>query len=315
MPSLNVGNYIEECINSVVNQTLTEIEIICVDAGSDDGTLDVLEKYAEKDSRITLLHSDKRSYGFQVNLGFSQATGEYISIIETDDYIEEDMFESLYNLTENSSVDIVKGTFYNFDDSDSENVKINVDNVKKTIKKDKFTLEEVPKFLDGHPSIWAGIYRRNFLEEHDIKMKEVPGGGWVDNPFFYETALLAKSIVYIHKPFYHYRVSNEDSSSNKFPSFTLPMERVMDMFEILENSGCDDVNILIPFYNRLFRYIEIILENNENSYLNLDYETCLSIQNVLEKVDVNIVKTKLRDSYKKIYFKFSSPLFLYRFNE
>ena len=77
MPSYNVGDYIRECIESVIRQTLKEIEIICVDSRSTDGTLDVLKEYAAKDNRITLLHSDVKSYGHQVNMGLAAAKGEY----------------------------------------------------------------------------------------------------------------------------------------------------------------------------------------------------------------------------------------------
>ena len=98
LPSLNVKPFIEECVESVINQTLENIEIICVDAGSDDGTLEILEDYANKDSRIKILRSDKRSYGHQMNLGIAAAEGEYVGILETDDYVEEDMYESLYEL-------------------------------------------------------------------------------------------------------------------------------------------------------------------------------------------------------------------------
>ena len=75
MPSLNVGEYIDECISSVTNQTLKEIEIICIDAGSTDDTLNILKKHAKKDSRITILNSDEKSYGHQVNIGIERAKG------------------------------------------------------------------------------------------------------------------------------------------------------------------------------------------------------------------------------------------------
>ncbi len=80
MPSLNVVNYIEECLQSVINQTMEALEILCIDAGSTDGTLEILEKYAESDSRIKLLHSEKRSYGYQVNMGIKLAKGKYVAI-------------------------------------------------------------------------------------------------------------------------------------------------------------------------------------------------------------------------------------------
>ena len=112
LPSYNVKNYVKQCIESVKNQTFTDIEIICVDAGSEDGTLDVLKEYAQEDDRINVYLSNKKSYGSQVNQGISLAKGDYISIVETDDYIKEDMLESLYELTQYAYVDIVKCNFY-----------------------------------------------------------------------------------------------------------------------------------------------------------------------------------------------------------
>ncbi len=81
MPSLNVAKYMRECLESVLNQKLREIEILCVDAGSTDGTLEILEEFALKDSRIRIIKSEKKSYGYQLNIGISVAKGEYIGII------------------------------------------------------------------------------------------------------------------------------------------------------------------------------------------------------------------------------------------
>ena len=316
MPSLNVGEYIEECILSVINQTLEEIEIICIDAGSTDDTLDILKKYAEKDSRITLLTSDKKSYGHQVNMGLEQAKGEYISIVETDDFIDETMLETLYGLSEDGKVDLIKSTFYHYNDYDKNNIKADIDNFKADLPTfKKFTLKEESLFVEGHPSVWAGIYKRSFLEENGIKMIEAPAGGWVDNPFFFETAIAAESIVYTHKPYYYYRVSNPNSSSNQFNDFSMPMKRVLDMFDILDKYNFKDENVIERFYNRLFRYIEIIIENNDHSDENLDYETCQKIHEVMQKVDENVVMEKLKFNFQKIYLKYISPLFLARFDK
>ena len=87
MPSLNVGDYMEQCLSSVLNQSLKEIEVICVDAGSTDQTLDIIKKHQKNDKRIKIINSDKKSYGHQVNIGLKEASGIYISIVETDDYI------------------------------------------------------------------------------------------------------------------------------------------------------------------------------------------------------------------------------------
>ena len=87
MPCLNMEKYIEQSIKSVINQTLKDIEIIVVDAGSTDKTLDIIERYKSQDERIKLIHSDKKSYGYQMNLAINKAQGEFIGIVETDDYV------------------------------------------------------------------------------------------------------------------------------------------------------------------------------------------------------------------------------------
>ena len=316
MPSYNEISYIEECIESVINQTLQDIEIICVDGESNDGTLEILKKYAKSDSRIQVLTKNKKSYGHQVNLGISKAKGDYISIIETDDFIENNMLERLYDLSKGGTVDIIKSSFYHYDDSDEENPKISMDNNKHMVPTNKiFTLEEEPYFVFGHPSVWAGIYRREFLRDNDIKMVEEKGGGWVDNPFFHETAILAKSIIYINEAFYYYRESNPDSSSNNFDDFTLPMRRVLDLYDLFDKYGYVNEEVKVLFYFRLFRYVEIILENNDFNYLKLDKETSFYIYEVLQKVDENLVKSRMPNGFKKLYYKYNSPLFLMRFKE
>ena len=111
MPSLNVVLYIRECIESVIHQTLKDIEIICIDAGSTDGTLEILEEYAQSDKRIRLLHSKKKSYGYQMNLGLKEAKGDYIGIVETDDYILPGMYEELYAYAVGHDAEFVKSDF------------------------------------------------------------------------------------------------------------------------------------------------------------------------------------------------------------
>ena len=316
MPSYNEISYIEECIESVINQTLQDIEIICVDGESNDGTLEILKKYAKSDSRIQVLTSNKKSYGHQVNLGISKAKGDYISIIETDDFIENNMLERLYAFSKEGAIDIIKSSIYHYDDSDEENPKISMDNNKHMLPTNKiFTLEEEPYFVFGHPSVWAGIYRREFLMDNNIKMVEERGGGWVDNPFFHETAILAKSIIYIHEAFYYYRESNLDSSSNNFDDFTLPMRRVLDLYDLFDKYGYVNEEVKVLFYFRLFRYVEIIFENNDFNYLKLDKETSFYIYEVLQKVDENLVKSRMPNGFKKLYYKYNSPLFLMRFKE
>ena len=315
MPSLNVGDYMEQCLSSVLNQSLKEIEVICVDAGSTDQTLDIIKKFQKNDKRIKILNSDKKSYGHQVNMGLKEARGIYISIVETDDYIDEDMLKDLYGSSQDNTVDIIKGNFYHLNDYDDK-IDLVPDKSKSNLTPNViFTLKEKPLFIEGHPSIWAGIYLKEFLDKNNITFLEVPKGGWVDNPFFYETALKAKKIIYLDKPVYSYRETNPNSSTNNFNDDTLPMKRILDIYDILEENKVQDENIIFFFYKRLFIYIEIILENNDNDFDSLDYETCFYIQKVLKKVDYNFVRSELISNFKVLYYKFMSPLLLQHFEE
>ena len=109
MPSLNVIKYIRPCMESVLKQTLKDIEILAIDAGSNDGTLEILEEYATLDSRVQVIRSDKKSYGYQLNLGILLAHGEYVGIVETDDMIMPDMYETLYDAAIETDAEYVKG--------------------------------------------------------------------------------------------------------------------------------------------------------------------------------------------------------------
>ena len=126
IPSLNSINYYDECIKSVINQSLKEIEIICVDANSTDGTLELIKKYQAQDERIKLIISDKKSYGYQMNLGIAAAKGEYVGIVESDDYIDLDMYKELYALAKNKNVDILKSDIYNFYDKEKREFEYSV---------------------------------------------------------------------------------------------------------------------------------------------------------------------------------------------
>ena len=114
IPLFNSKAYLKECIESVLNQRLKDIEVICIDAGSDDGTIELIKEYMKTDSRINLIKSDKKSYGYQLNLGLNNVQGEYFSIVESDDIILPEMYEELYYIASNQDIDFIKCDFYRF---------------------------------------------------------------------------------------------------------------------------------------------------------------------------------------------------------
>ena len=111
VPVCNVEKYLRECLESLINQTLKDIEIICINDGSKDHSLDILKEYERKDKRIYIIDKPNAGYGHTMNKGMDVAKGEYIGIVESDDFAAENMFESLYNLAIEHEADVVKSNY------------------------------------------------------------------------------------------------------------------------------------------------------------------------------------------------------------
>lgn len=217
LPSLNVGEYIRETIKSVAAQTMQEIEIICVDAGSTDGTLEIINELATDDDRILLLKSDRKSYGYQMNIGIAAASGEYIGIVETDDYLEPDMYETLYGFAKEYDADIVKSDFDVFT-QDSEGRRLFVPySLKRNNRVEYGKVYSGRDYISGEVKpecyIWNAVYRRDYLAEKEILFNETPGASFQDFSFRYQTIYNAERIVATDRSFYHYRRDNAGAST------------------------------------------------------------------------------------------------------
>jgi glycosyltransferase involved in cell wall biosynthesis len=258
IPIYNVEKYLRECLDSVVNQTLQDIEIICVNDGSTDNCGEILKEYAAKDNRILVVKKFNGGYGSACNAGLSKASGEYIAILEPDDYIAPEMYEKLYNLAVENDADIVKSPFYEkFDTYRYKKVKkINWrDNFAKHAQ--TFTIYEHPEFLSFHPSVWSCIYRREFINKHNIRFVEAKGAGWTDNPFQVQTMCLAKRIFYTDEAFYYWRRLNI-TASDDLKDYTVPFKRSDEIHEWLAQNGITDENLLACLYKRELSYILIM---------------------------------------------------------
>ena len=173
MPSLNVAPYIEECIRSVLYQSLKEIEIICIDAGSTDGTVEILKKYEKADQRMKIVNFGVKSYGAQVNYGILAAQGEYIAILETDDFIEAKMYETLYCAAEEHHADYAKADFKKFFVLKSGEYLYSTVNLFEHEKTEFYGKLINPHSMDdlykADYNIWKGIYKRDFLIQNHIR--------------------------------------------------------------------------------------------------------------------------------------------------
>ena len=159
VPIFNVEQYLEECLDSIVNQTLEDIEIICINDGSTDSSLKIIKKYAKNDPRFVIIDKKNSGYGDSMNMGLKKATGEYIGIVESDDWIEHDMFEQLYKSASENDAEVVKANFYNLYTSPEYK---HLDGIIEKV----VNHEEVGRIIDTttqntimwqQPSIWSSI--------------------------------------------------------------------------------------------------------------------------------------------------------------
>lgn len=217
MPSLNVEPYIRECMDSVLHQTEQDIEIIGIDAGSTDGTWEILQEYAKADERVRVFRAAVKSYGAQVNQGISLARGRYVAILETDDYVAAEMYGTLYYLAETNQVDYVKADYDSF---------LSLSNGHKLYQRVRLLGNEPQLYnrviCPGEHNIlfmqdfnlWKGIYKKDFLRENHILLNESSGAAYQDIGFAELVLAHAKRAYYTDLSFYRYRLDREGSSSN-----------------------------------------------------------------------------------------------------
>ena len=217
LPIYNVERYLDECLESVKRQTLKDIEIICVNDGSTDSSLNIIKKYANGDDRFVIIDKENGGYGKGMNAGLDKATGEYIGIVEPDDYVPLYMYEDLYNKAVENDLDFVKADFYRFTtDEDTKDMHLVYNHLDKDGEYYNRVLNpgKTPYLTTFIMNTWSGIYKRSFLEEHHIRHNETPGASFQDNGFFWQTFMYAERAMFIDKPYYMNRRDNPNSSVN-----------------------------------------------------------------------------------------------------
>ena len=261
VPIYNVERYLAQCLESILAQTHENLELICINDGSKDSSLQIIQEFAAKDARVVVVDKKNEGYGVGCNLGISMARGQWISIIEPDDWIDPAMYEDMLALVSRSekTVDIVKTPWTDIRDwNDPEKQAPYHCRLEGRIKTSPvpFTVAEHPILLELHPAIWSAIYRADFLCENGIHLPEYPGAGWADNPFLVETMCQAKAIVYLDKPYYNYRCDLPGSTLNHATEEAVarPFDRWIDMMDVIERLGVTDRRIIAAHYVRGFNY-------------------------------------------------------------
>lgn len=213
VPVYNVETYLAQALSSLVSQSLDDLEIICINDGSTDGSLAILQRFAKKDSRIAIIDKPNTGYGDSMNLGLKRAKGKYIGILEPDDYIEEDALKIMYGAAIKYDADVVKANYYrtrtNRKTGATEDTKVEEITERQVINPSKN--REVFYFA---PAIWSMIYKKSFLVDNQIKFLPTPGASYQDLSFNFKVWALAHKAVLLPEAFLHYRIDNENSSVN-----------------------------------------------------------------------------------------------------
>ena len=211
VPIYKTEIYLKQCVDGIIAQTLKNIEIILVDDGSPDKCPEICDVYAKIDERIKVIHQKNGGYGKACNAGINASRGEYIGIVESDDYIENDMYETLYSAAIEDNSQIIKASFFR-EYQDGTNDIFSLKHLTNNNYKCKLQpADSIPLMLHDS-SIWSAIYNKNFINKNNIKMLETDGASFQDDVWKMQTFVMAECITVIDKPVYHYRYMREGSS-------------------------------------------------------------------------------------------------------
>lgn len=279
IPVYNVENYIYECIESVINQTIKESEIIVVDDGSKDNSIEIVKKFNDK--RIIIITQENRGLSAARNTGMAVAQGEYICFIDSDDFIgDSKALEDMYNIALEDKSDIVVGNAVRYY---SQNKKESVRRDKNIFKRTCLTRDDfLINFRKSHcmySAVWNNIYSRKLLIDSNLKFKE--GIFHEDEDFTPRIFLKAKKISIYPKDFYMYRI-REGS--------------IMTIQNIKKAN--DIINTCISLQDELNN-----IKNIELKKLMSEYEVQLLLRTSYENNMVNITKETKRFVMKNTYNK------------
>ncbi len=253
IPCCNVEKYIGQCLDSIIGQTLTDFEIICVDDGSTDDTLNIINGYAEKDGRIKVLQQKNQYAGVARNNGMAVAQGEFMIFLDSDDFFDPRMLELSYNAATENNADVVVFGFRRFDDKKQElNEKDELPRKDLLPEAEVFSARDIPEdiFRFTSPAPWTKLFRRSFVEGTGLKFQPMPNS----NDFFFILAALslAERICTVQEALAFYRVNVASSiQGKKHKNPTCFLSAIEALYEHLQK------NNLYNIFEKAFQVIAL----------------------------------------------------------
>lgn len=213
VPIYNVAPYLEECLQSIQNQSFRDFEVLCLNDGSTDASPEIIQRFVKSDARFKMIDKANSGYGDSMNKGLEKATGDFIGIVESDDFIHPDMFKTLYDLAIKHDVQVVKSNAYLFWTDTNKVAPLEIVDEKHLHQVIHPVLNHSNIFYKT-PSIWAAIYKRDFLKQNHIKFLPTKGASYQDTSFNFKVWLCAERVYFTDQAFLYYRQDNAASSMN-----------------------------------------------------------------------------------------------------
>ncbi len=214
VPVYNGEAYLRECLESLAVQEGGRAEFICVDDGSTDATPQILQEFAQHDERFRIISKPNSGYGHSMNVGLDKAQGEYVGILESDDWIASGTLETLLGRARShGNPEIVKANHYVFDERTGEERFLENYPAEVCGRRIELPGPEYAQLVLSVPAIWAAIYRRDFLQTSGVRFRESPGASYQDTGFAFKAWAAAGSVYVDHCGFLLYRFGNAGSST------------------------------------------------------------------------------------------------------
>lgn len=295
IPVYNVEDYLGACLESVLNQSFEDIEVICINDGSTDNSLEILEDYARNDNRIRILTQENKGLGASRNRGLKESQGKYVYFIDSDDYIELNALEKLHNSAIDNNSDIVIFKFQTFA-GDKKEVGFKLDKIFGDIDYGhfKFTYRDVMHHvLNSAYSACAKLYKKQFLDSFDDFY--FPEDVYYEDVLFHVKAMIrASAISFVPEELYNYRVnpaSISNSNENPFDIF-----KVIDMVEsFLRQQDYDEFETEFIIF-KISQTLQYMFSSQSNDYFNRAKDEFKQ----MEIKNENLIKKHWIDSYKLV---------------
>lgn len=318
IPIYNVEKYINRCLDSLINQTYKNIEIICVNDGSKDNSLQILKEYQKKDNRIIIIDKMNAGVSSARNDAIRKSTGSYITFVDADDWLELDAIESLYNTMREQNVDVIRGNFFvNFNEEKNESTGElgELKNKKLLTNQSDFCEKVIDKLLDGRMQsfVWLLMIKKECVYKTSLFKENIH---YMEDAIFYiEIMININSIYFLDKPLYHY-FYNQSSCSKSKDFFIRNIFNVLEVdkyiTEIIKNSkyNCNERLELRKAFNAklIIGYIYVMyLQFNDKEILKQEIEKILEneeIYRLLASANLKLLPQKLKKYIEKILLKF-----------